>query len=106
MTSTINFTDLTQKIELLKTLHVESQKDEYSMAERDRYIEVRKEVSAILTPLFTDLNFADMLILWTSGQPILNCTCNGQPAHTHATNTIQQLEFVGDNSGIQFEVKE
>ena len=67
---------------------------------------LRREMTGVLSPLFEDLNQTNMLILWTSGEPILGCTCSGQPAHTHATNTVERLEFIGDNSGIQMSVKE
>ena len=59
---------------------------------RGRYIELRKEVSAILRPLFTDLNFTDMLMLWTK---------NGDN-----TSSLDTLEFNGLNSGLQMSIKE
>jgi hypothetical protein len=95
MTSTINFTDLNQKMELLCQLHAESNIPANQTGEwerRERYIELRREVSRILMPLFTDLNFTDMLLLWTQ---------NGDN-----TSSLDTLEFNGLNSGIQMSIKE
>jgi len=97
MTSTINFTDLQAKMSLLCQLHAESNIPGNcgligTWDKRTRYIELRKEVSAILMPLFTDLNFTDMLMLWTK---------NGDN-----TSSLDTLEFNGLNSGLQMSIKE
>ena len=103
MTSTINFTDLKQKMELLKELHVAFRADVDGdvlneaewMTKRNRYVALRREVSNKLMPLFEDLQNTEMLILWTHGPVVDN--------HNHATT--QNLEVNGENSGIQMSVK-
>ena len=95
MTSTINFTDLKQKMELLCQLHAESNipaNQTGQWEKRERYIELRREVSRILMPLFTDLNFTDMLILWTR---------TGDNA-----GSLDTLELNGPNSGLMMSIKE
>ena len=96
MTSTINFTDLQQKMLLLKEMHREfncSDADFHS-ARHKRYIELRKEVSRILAPLFEDLNETELMILWT------------KPTATNESSSLDSLEFNGLNSGLQMSKKE
>ena len=59
MPSSINFTDLCQKMELLKELNTEF--EEHNEAERQRYHALRREVSRKLLPLFADLEETEML---------------------------------------------
>lgn len=107
MTSTINFTDLKQKMALLCKLHAESNIPANQTGEWDkqeRYVELRREVSRILMPLFTDLNFTDMLILWTKGTAKTLEEIDADPTLT--LSSIDTLEFNGLNSGFQMSIKE
>ena len=58
-------------------------------ARHKRYIEVRKEVSKILAPLFEDLNETGMMLLWTK-----------------KTNDIEGMVFNNVTSGLVFRVRE
>jgi hypothetical protein len=106
MTSTINFTDLKQKMELLCQLHAESNipANDGQWDRRERYIELRREVSRILMPLFTDLNFTEMLVLWTKGTAKTMAEVDADP--TLKISSLDTLEFNGLNSGIQMSIKE
>ena len=105
MTSTINFTDLKQKMQLLKELHAQSERFE-SGDQRDRYIALRREVSRKLLPLFADLEETEMLSY---------ALFNGTTAATNMKQTLDSFEglcaTVGDlgeaceNSGIQLSLK-
>ena len=64
MTAEINFTDLKQKMALLKELNIDSEKHEFTNAQRDRYIALRREVARKLLPLFEDLQETKMLQYW------------------------------------------
>lgn len=55
----INFTDLTQKMTLLKELY--ANRDTLDGVARRRYIAIRHEVATKLLPLFDDLEQTDML---------------------------------------------
>ena len=100
MTSTINFTDLKQKMELLKELHVAFRADVDGdvlnaadwMTKRNRYVALRREVSNKLMPLFEDLENTEMLVLFT------------RRPEAYASTT-ENLEVNGENSGIQMSVK-
>ena len=96
MTSTINFTDLKQKMIILKDMNQEFEKPTavFHSARHKRYIELRKEVSRILAPLFEDLNETGMMLLWT------------KPTATNESSSIDCLEFNGLNSGLQMSIKE
>ena len=87
MTSEVNIMDLTQKIALLKELHAAF---EGGADNRDRYIEVRREVSNILLPVFDELIALDMLSLRT-------------PATNTQIASIESLNVVYENSGITLE---
>ena len=109
MTSTINFTDLKQKMGLLCQLHAESTIPANdgllgTWDKRERYIELRREVSRILMPLFTDLNFTEMLVLWTKGTAKTMAEVDADP--TLKISQLDTLEFNGLNSGIQMSIKE
>ena len=103
MTSTINFTDLKQKMELLKELHVAFRADVDGdvlneaewMTKRNRYVALRREVSNKLMPLFEDLQNTEMLSLFTR-RPVVD---------NHNHSTLENLEVDGENSGIQMSVK-
>ena len=95
MTSTINFTDLNQKIALLKELHQKFQAWDGNMEQRERYVALRREVSTKLLPLFGDLADMNMLMLWTE-KPVVD---------NHNTSTLDNLEVSVENSGIQMRVK-
>ena len=66
MTSTINFVDLANKMTILKEMHAAHASPTNTETERKRYVELRKEISSLLVPLFMDLNETDMLLLWTN----------------------------------------
>ena len=91
MTSSINFTDLKQKMVLLKEMKKMLTEPDFvcGSARHKRYIELRKEVSRILAPLFEDLNETGMMILWTK-----------------RTNDLEGMVFNGLNSGIQFSARD
>ena len=91
MTSSINFTDLKQKMIILKEMNTMLTEPDfvYGSAPHLRYIELRKEVSRILAPLFEDLNETGMLLLWTK-----------------KTNDIEGMVFNGLNSGLRFSARE
>ena len=91
MTSSINFTDLKQKMILLKEMNQESPHP--GSARHNRYIELR-EVARILVLLFEDLNETEMMLLWT------------KPTATKETSSLDTLEFNGLNSGLQMSIKE
>ena len=101
MTSSINCTDLKQKMLLLKELHAEMNKPDADWGSmdptvpglRNRYIQLRVEVSELLAPLFEDLNETGMMILWTK-------------ATANSLSQIDELEFNGLNSGLQMSIKE
>jgi hypothetical protein len=105
----MNFTDLKQKMELLCNLHAESTISMLSQPstvwdKQARYVELRREVSEILTPLFVDLNFTEMLMLWTKGTAKTQAEKDADP--TLRFSQIDTLEFNGLNSGIQMSIKE
>ena len=95
MTSTINFTDLKQKMILLKEMNQEFEQPTavFGSARHKRYIELRKEVTRILAPLFEDLNETGMMLLWTKPTP-------------NSLSRIDELVFNGENSGLEMSVKE
>jgi hypothetical protein len=96
--STINFTaDFEQKMQALCQLHAESNipANQGAWANRERYIALRREVAGLLDPLFTDLNFTEMLVLWTK-----------PTADNSGRSTIDTLEYNGENSGLQMSIKE
>ena len=109
-TSSINFIDLKQKMALLKDLHTEFIKPDANWdmdnpnGLRNRYIEVRNEVSDTLIPLFLDLNQTNMLVLFTKGNAETYQETIDDP--TKKLNLVETLEFNGVNSGLQMSVKE
>ena len=88
MTSSINFIDLSQKMDLLKTLHKEVIVEE-NLERQERYFELRREVSRILLPLFMDLEATSMLMFWTK---------NG--------GSVDEMTIDAPNSGILMSMKE
>ena len=88
MTSSINFIDLSQKMDLLKTLHKEVIVEE-NLERQERYFELRREVSRILLPLFMDLDSTSMLMFWTK---------NG--------GSVDEMTIDAPNSGILMSMKE
>ena len=88
MTSSINFVDLTQKMNLLKELHAETEGG--NEERRARYIELRREVARLLMPLFGDLTETDMLILATFRPD---------------SASVDTLKADGVNGGVQLSVK-
>ena len=98
MTSSINFTDLCQKMELLKELHAETERLE-SGEQRQRYIDLRREVSRKLLPLFADLEETNMLMYWIRKE--------NYPSLKRAIKTGNECFSLGElgeaceNSGIQ-----
>jgi len=88
MTSSINFIDLSQKMDLLKTLHKEVIVEE-NLERQERYFELRREVSRILQPLFMDLDSTSMLMFWTK---------NG--------GSVDEMTIDAPNSGILMSMKE
>ena len=88
MTSSINFIDLSQKMDLLKTLHKEVIVEE-NLERQERYFELRREVSRILLPLFMDLDSTSMLMFWTK---------NG--------GSVDEMTIEAPNSGILMSMKE
>ena len=89
MTSTINFVDLANKMTILKEMHASPTN---TKTERKRYVELRKEISSLLVPLFMDLNETDMLLLWTK--------------RDDGTSSLDTLEFNGLNSAMQMSIKD
>ena len=91
MTSSINFTDLQQKMVILKEMNKMLTEPDFvcGSAPHVRYIELRKELSKILAPLFEDLNETGMLLLWTK-----------------STDEIDGMVFNGFNSGLLFRARE
>ena len=78
MTSSINFTDIEQKIQLLKELH--AKEETQSASQRERYIQLRKEVARKLCPMFKDLENMDMLFYYDIARDetdLLHATNNG-----------------------------
>ena len=92
MTSSINFVDLTQKMNLLKELHTEFEGGNWER--RERYIELRREVSNILMPLFEELSAMDMFSLYTPASDA-----------PRGIQTIDALVVDGENSGIELSKK-
>ena len=109
-TDYLNYLVLQQKMALLKELHTEFKKpdSDWDMDNpnglRNRYIEVRKDVSISLIPLFQYLNQTGMLVLFTKGNAKTYQETIDDP--TKKLNRIETLEFDGANSGLQFSVNE
>jgi len=56
MTSSINFPEVCEKIEILKKMH-----KELDMTDEE-YVALREDISKTLLPLFSDLGNTDMLV--------------------------------------------
>ena len=92
MTSSINFVDLGQKMNLLKELHAEMATEGGNDEQLERYIELRREVTGLLMPLFGDLAEMEMIILATFPPDV-------------EVATVDILKVDGVNGGIQLSVK-
>ena len=71
-TESINHVDLAQKMALLRELTAEQNKvtiDMKTWDKRERYIQLRKEISSLLMPLFDDLTFCNMLLMFDDDGP-------------------------------------
>ena len=103
MTSSINFTDLTQKMKLLKELHVGADLICPSSAEHKRYIALRREVSQKLLPLFADLEETKMLMYWIRkvNVPSLKYAIKSVDEEG-CYSTLGELGDACENSGIMF----
>jgi len=70
---------------------------------RGRYIELRRELSALLTPLFADLSFTEMLILGTEGPAKSQAEKDADP--TLYFSRTDTLAFTFPDSGLNMSIK-
>ena len=103
--NSINFTDLTQKMVVLKELHAEHSDfcervmtgQEVDEARHARYVALRGEVARKLLPLFKDLEETDMLFFWNRGVTETRLSEAGN---------FGNLGDARENGGVQLTLKE
>jgi hypothetical protein len=92
MTSSIDFEEVKGKMQELCQLHAESTipANQGAWGDQERYNALRVEVAELLEPLFTDLNFCEMFILF---------------GVVEGCGSVESLKYEGVNGGIEFSKK-